>query len=106
MIKKNVVISCVSLISISILLSGCAGLKKRAAETEARGTIENGGYTWKIQADSAGGNSIYTHGLPDRQAATNVSNQLCKKHGRVAQFVKQDGSILTGIRVFDFNCVK
>lgn len=106
MIKKNVVISCVSLISISILLSGCfEGVKRQRDEMEARGTIETGGYTWKIPAESAGGNTIETRGLPSKQAATEASDKLCKKHDRVAQFVKQR-SFLTGSVVFDFNCVK
>jgi len=106
MIKKNIVISYVSLISISILLSGCfEGVKRQRAETEARGTIEAGGYTWTIPADSAGGNTIQTRGLPSKQAATEASDKVCKKHDRVAQLVKQKGSI-TGLVTFDFNCVK
>jgi hypothetical protein len=107
MIKKSTVISCVSLISISILLSGCfEGTKRQMAETKARGTIEGGGYTWDIPADSAGGNTIQTSGLPSKQAATEASTKLCKKYGRIAQFVNRTDILLLGVVAFDFNCVR
>jgi len=106
MIKKNFVITCASLISISILLSGCAGVNRQVKETLARGTIEAGGYTWQIPAESVGGNSIETHGLPSKQAATEASDILCKKNDRVAQFVEQKSKLILGIQQFRFNCVK
>ncbi len=91
---------------VTTLLAGCAGVKRQVAEMEARGTIEAGGYTWKIRADSEGGNSIQTRGLPGRQAATDASNQLCKKHGRISQFVDRKGLLFTGLAIFNFNCVR
>ncbi len=91
----------------TLLLTGCASIKQRAADTKARGTFESGGYTWEIPADSAGGNSIRTHGLPSRQIATTASDTLCNKYGRVAQYVDNKGtSLLLGFAVLNFNCVK
>ncbi len=75
-------------------------------EMNARETIEAGGYTWKIPADSEGGSTVQTQGLPSRQAATNASTTLCKKYGRVAQYVKHRNLLLTGTAIFDFNCVR
>ncbi len=68
--------------------------------------METGGYTWNILAESEGGNTISTNGLPSRQHATDASAILCKKNGRIPQFVKQTGVILLGIQQFEFNCVK
>ena len=93
-------------ILITLVVGGCSGVKRRAAETQARGTIETGGYTWKISADSEGGNTIRAHGLPGRQAATDASSQLCKKYDRIAQVVRRKPILLIGAVKFDFNCVR
>ena len=93
-------------LAILLSLSACAGLEKQAQDTKARGTIEAGGYTWKIPMESEGGNRVQTNGLPNQQAATEAASILCKKNGRIAQYVKQDGMPLLGVVWFDFNCVK
>lgn len=90
----------------ALLLSACAGVQQQAAETKARGTIESGGYTWSIPLDTEGAVQVRTTGLPTRQAATEVGSRLCKKYGRVAQFVRQTGSVVLGVQQFEFNCVK
>jgi hypothetical protein len=87
-------------------LTGCGAMQKQVEETKARGTVETGGYTWNILAESEGGNTISTNGLPSRQHATDASAILCKKNGRIPQFGKQTGFILLGIQQFEFNCVK
>ena len=86
-------------------LVGCANIQQQAAETRARGKIDAGGYAWSIHLDSEGGNSVTTHGLPNRQAATDASNVLCRKYGRTAQFIRHSGSLILGVQSFDFNCV-
>ena len=58
------------------------------------------------QRESVGGNAIEAHGFPSKQAATEASDILCKKHGRVAQFVEQESKLILGIQKFRFNCVK
>ena len=88
------------------ILSACGALEKQMEETKARGTIETGGYTWNIIADSEGGNTISTNGLPGRQPAVDASAILCKKYARIPQFTKQTGVLLFGIQQFEFNCVK
>lgn len=88
------------------VLAGCGAMQQQAQETKARGTIEAGGYTWNILAESEGGNTISTNGLPSRQHATDASTILCKKNGRIPQFVKQTGVLLLAIQQFEFNCVK
>jgi hypothetical protein len=91
----------------TLLFTGCSAIKQQAADTKARGTFESGGYTWAIPADSAGGNTIRTHGLPSRQIATTASDTLCNKYGRVAQYIDKKGSSLVlGLAVFNFNCVR
>jgi uncharacterized protein YceK len=93
--------------TITLLLAGCSAIKQQAAETKARGTFESGGYTWEIPADTAGGNTIRTHGLPSKQIATTASDTLCNKYDRVAQYVDNKGtSLLLGFVVFHFNCVR
>lgn len=104
--KKNIAMLRVSTIAAVISISGCAGLNRQVAEMEARGTIEAGGYTWRIPTEYEGGNSVRTQGLPSRQAATEASNKLCKKHGRIAQYVTQRNILMTGSVTFDFNCVR
>lgn len=89
-----------------LLLSACAGIKQQVEETKARGTIESGGYTWAIPMESEGAVAVRTNGLPTRSAATVVGSMLCKKHGRVAQFVRQSGSLILGFQQFEFNCVR
>ena len=106
MIKMNAIISLVSLIFISILLSGCAGANRQVKEMNDRGTIDAGGYTWKIPAESVGGNAVRANGVPSVQAATEASNLLCKKNDRVAQFVEQKSVMILGFQEFRFNCVK
>ena len=107
MIKMNAIISLVSLISISILLSGCAGIKRQQKEMEARGTIDAGGYTWEIPAESVGGNTVRANGIPSVQAATEASNILCQKNDRVAQFYKRtENTSLFGYQEYSFNCVR
>lgn len=103
---RNVAVMCASAVAVAICVAGCAGMNRQIAETKARGTIESGGYTWTIPTDSEGGNTIKTYGLPSRQAATDVSSKLCKKYGRVAQYVDQHPILLTGAMIFDFNCVR
>ena len=95
----------VSLISISLIAS-CGAVQRRAQATEERGVHEVGGYRWRIQAESEGGNKISTQGLPPRQTATEMANILCKKHGRIAQYVKTDSTLILGNVSFTFNCVK
>jgi hypothetical protein len=90
----------------TLLLSACAGVQQQAAQTKARGTIESGGYTWTIPMDTEGAVQVQTTGLPTRQAATEVGSRLCKKYGRVAQFVRQTGILMLGVQQFEFNCVK
>jgi hypothetical protein len=90
----------------AVALGGCGAVRQQARETEARGTIEAGGYTWRIHADSEGGNRISTQGLPSQQHATDAATTLCKKYGRVAQYVKRDSIPLTGFAAFNFNCVR
>ena len=87
-------------------LTGCGAMQKQAEETKARGTVETGGYTWNILAESEGGNTISTNGLPSRQNATDAAAILCKKNARIPQFSKQTGVLLLGIQQFEFNCVK
>jgi len=105
MIKKNIAVFCISAIIITGI-TGCAGAKRRVKEMNARGTIDAGGYTWRIPADSEGGNTVQTRGLPGRQAATEASNTLCKKYGRIAQYASRDHILLTGLAIFNFNCVR
>ena len=95
-----------ALFLISIAVSGCAGIEQRAKESAARGTIETGGYSWRILADSEGGNMISANGLPGIQPATDAAMSLCKKYKRIAQFSKRSGSLLLGVQQFQFNCVK
>ena len=102
--KKNVAI--LSAIAITTCIGGCAGMQRQIAEMKARGTIEGGGYTWQIPAESEGGNTIQTRGLPSRQAATEASTKLCKKYGRVAQYDSQKSILITGTMIFNFNCVR
>ncbi len=104
--NKNKFVHFTTIVAIAIILTGCAGIKRQAAEMEARGTIEAGGYTWKIPADSEGGNTIQTNGLPSKQAATEASNQLCKKYDRIAQFASRRSILIAGTMIYEFNCVK
>lgn len=104
--SRSAAVTCASAIAVAIFVIGCAGMNREIEETKARGTIESGGYTWEIPAESEGGNTIRTHGLPSKQAATDASNILCKKHGRIAQFVDQEGILLLGLMIFNFNCVR
>lgn len=99
---------CVFTITLcTLLLTGCAAIKQQAADTKARGTFESGGYTWEIPADTAGGNTIRTRGLPSKQIATTASDTLCNKYDRVAQYIDNKGSSLVlGLAVFNFNCVR
>jgi hypothetical protein len=87
-------------------LTACAGIKQQIEATKARGTIDAGGYTWEIPQESEGGVTVRANGLPPRQAATDAASIVCKKYGRVAQFVKQDGSLILGFQQFEFNCNK
>jgi len=89
-----------------LFLSGCAGIDQQIAETKARGTIQEGGYTWTVPMDTEGAVSVRTNGLPPRQTATVVASRLCKKYGRVAQFSRQTGVLMLGIQEFEFNCVR
>lgn len=91
---------------VVLQLAACAGIEQQAAETKARGTIESGGYTWEVPMDTEGAVMVRTRGLPTRQAATEVASTLCKKYGRVAQFVRQRGSLVLGIQEFEFNCAR
>jgi len=101
-IKKTLIIN--SLI-LSVTLSGCAGMKQRQAEIDARGTISEGGYTWDIHEDYEGGNTILAQGLPSKSIAIKVSTKLCKKYGRIAQFQKGEASLF-GFMTYDFNCIR
>jgi len=103
--SRKKIISMGLIIAVSIGLSGCAGMKKRMAEIEARGTVEGGGYDWAIHDDYEGGNTIQTSGLPTKGAAAKASTQLCKKYGRIAQYESHQGSIV-GLWTYNFNCVK
>ena len=106
MFKPNVAVRYFGTVAAAVSVAGCAGINQQIAETRQRGTIESGGYTWQIPADSEGGNTVQAQGLPSRQVATTVSSTLCKRHGRVAQFVSQRGVFITGTQIFDFNCVR
>jgi uncharacterized protein YceK len=103
---RSVFTVAVATTAFAVALAGCAGIQQQIAAKKARGTIEAGGYTWEIPDESEGGNTVSTHGLPPKQAATEASSILCKKYGRVAQFVKKDGILLTGLQIFSFNCVR
>lgn len=92
-------------LALALAIAGC-GVKRHVDEMHARGTIEAGGYTWQIPVDSEGGNQVQTHGFPSVQAATDASTILCKKYGRVAQYVSQRGLAVTALQIFTFNCVR
>lgn len=85
---------------------GCAGINQQVQEEKARGYFESGGYTWGITADSEGGNIVKTVGAAPVQAATTVSNMLCKKYGRIAQYVSQTPLSIVLVKEFTFNCVR
>jgi len=104
--QKKVAVKYAIVIMLTTCVTSCAGIKRQLAEMEARGTIEGGGYTWKIPAESEGGNSIQTHGFPGKQAATDASTKLCKKYGRIAQYVSHRAILITGTSIFEFNCVR
>jgi hypothetical protein len=89
-----------------LVISACSGMRQHMEETKARGPLEVGGYTWRITAESESGNTVSTNGLPSRQYATEASNTLCKKYGRIAQFVKQTGSLLLGRHLNSIACVE
>jgi hypothetical protein len=88
------------------LLVGCAGLAQQVEATKARGTIEAGGYTWAIPLETEGTVTVRTNGLPPKQAGLEAGAIACKKFDRIAQFQKQDGSLILGFQSFTFNCVK
>ncbi|MBZ0093398.1 MAG: hypothetical protein K8F27_14400 [Sulfuricellaceae bacterium] len=100
----------VLLISFGVImvlqLSGCAEAQRQIEQEKALGTIESDGYTWHIQDDSEGGNTIYAVGDPNKAQATKVASMLCKKYGRIAQFVRKKPLSLVMTSDFDFNCVK
>lgn len=81
---------------------GCAGvgMKKDAP------TVQAGGYTWYVTSESEGSIRIQANGIPNRQPASEAATIICKKYGRVAQFVKSDPSLIGGFTAYDFNCVK
>jgi ABC-type phosphate transport system substrate-binding protein len=85
-----------------LALVGCAGVgvKKDAP------TVQAGGYTWYITSESEGSIRIQANGIPNRQPASEAAGIICKKYGRVAQFVKSDPSLIGGFTAYDFNCVK
>jgi hypothetical protein len=88
------------------LLVGCAGAQQRVEEMKARGTIEAGGYTWVIPLETEGNVTVRTNGLPPMQAGLEAGTIACKKFGRIAQFQKQDASLMLGMVSFSFNCVR
>ena len=62
------------LIGATLALSACAGIQQQVAETKARGTIEPSGYTVEVPMETEGAVQVRTHGLPTRQAATEVGS--------------------------------
>ncbi len=113
MYKTNLPILLISIITILTYVTGCSSLnnaikqvERQNAEIKARGTIEAGGYTWEIRADSEGGNTIQTRGSPSKQNAIDAATKLCKKYGRIAQYISQERPSITTTIYFNFNCVR
>ena len=83
---------CIFAITLCILLlTGCSAMKQRAADTKARETFESGGYTWAIPADTAGGNTIRTRGLPSQQIATTAIRYTVQQIWPCCTIYRQEG---------------
>ena len=103
--KALVAFLCVGAVVVTGVV-GCASVNQQIREERARGTIESGGYTWYIEDDSQGGNTIKTFGLPSKSVSTTVSSMLCKKYDRIAQYVSQTPMDFMTVTRVTFNCVR